>query len=161
MRTCHKCNRSLAPEEFYNSKAIVICRYCHSKRQREYRANNKDLINKRNREKRKPRDPLQSYLYLIKYKYNISKEDYLQLKEKQNNKCYICNKEQINRRLCIDHNHETGFVRALLCNNCNTAIGNCFEDISLLQKIIDYLNLFRNKNEGFKVIEKKKKIILK
>ena len=43
-------------------------------------------------------------------------------------------------KLYMDHNHETGKVRSLLCVNYNTALGKVKEDINLLYKMIDYLN---------------------
>jgi hypothetical protein len=42
-------------------------------------------------------------------------------------------------RLSIDHNHETGEVRELLCGDCNTAIGMAKEDPEILQAMISYL----------------------
>jgi hypothetical protein len=41
--------------------------------------------------------------------------------------------------LSIDHCHETGKVRGLLCDACNTGIGRFSDQVDLLQKAIDYL----------------------
>ena len=43
------------------------------------------------------------------------------------------------RRMHIDHCHDTGAVRGLLCHGCNTGIGSLNDDIELLQRAIDYL----------------------
>lgn len=66
----------------------------------------------------------------LEYKYGITLEEYEQLLEQQNHKCAICEIDQKyaeNSRLCVDHNHTTGEVRALLCKKCNQALG-LFQD---------------------------------
>ena len=70
--------------------------------------------------------------------YGISFKDYNEMYNSQKGCCYICG-EKGKRRLSIDHNHRTGQVRKLLCNNCNTAIGHSREDIEILEKMIKYL----------------------
>ena len=39
----------------------------------------------------------------------------------------------------VDHNHSTGLVRKLLCNNCNSGIGHLRENYEILFKSIWYL----------------------
>ena len=48
----------------------------------------------------------------------------------------------ISKFLCIDHNHETGVVRKLLCGHCNKMIGFARESVETLANGIKYLNLF-------------------
>lgn len=62
----------------------------------------------------------------------------------QNGVCAICGKEPTKgrgRKLHIDHDHETGKRRGLLCNGCNTGIGSLGDDVSRLQRAIKYLML--------------------
>jgi len=54
--------------------------------------------------------------YELKKKYNLSLEDYESMLEAQNNRCAICDSEE---KLVVDHDHETGIVRGLLCYSCN------------------------------------------
>jgi hypothetical protein len=66
----------------------------------------------------------------LEYKYGITHEDYEAMLEQQGSKCAICGIEEKyaeNARLCVDHNHDTGEVRGLLCKKCNQAIG-LFQD---------------------------------
>lgn len=57
-------------------------------------------------------------------RYGITVEDYEQILSDQNGVCAICfETEDHFSRLVVDHNHETGKVRGLLCNNCNRALG--------------------------------------
>lgn len=55
----------------------------------------------------------------------ISEQDYLELLEYSEGNCWICgNPESVpNRRLAIDHDHEIGAVRGLLCTRCNRRLG--------------------------------------
>lgn len=79
--------------------------------------------------------------YSLKRKYNITPEYYDKLLIKQNNKCAVCgvNQEDYYKILAVDHNHKTGKVRGLLCENCNRGIGLFKDDINTLFKVIKYL----------------------
>ena|ERR1039457_5598045 len=70
--------------------------------------------------------------------YGISDQDYACLVELQKGRCAIC--EQA-RKLGVDHCHSTGKVRQLLCQNCNTLLGQAFDDPRILEKAIQYLSL--------------------
>lgn len=78
---------------------------------------------------------------LLKNKYGITPEGYNALFEKQRGKCAICGAHQSEfvKRLYVDHNHNTGRVRALLCVNCNMLIGHAREKLSILMGAIEYL----------------------
>lgn len=64
-------------------------------------------------------------------------KEYNLLYSYQDGNCMICG-EQFNI-LCVDHNHETGEVRGLLCQQCNLIIGNSKENPEILEKSINYL----------------------
>lgn len=55
--------------------------------------------------------------------YGISAEDYLDLVAKQGGVCAICGRGPKNNRLSIDHDHNTGRVRGILCAPCNRHVG--------------------------------------
>lgn len=64
------------------------------------------------------------------------------LREKQDGKCAICGKPEAlaaKGTFHIDHDHETGFVRGLLCSACNLGIGHFRDDPILMLKAIRYL----------------------
>ena len=42
----------------------------------------------------------------------------------------------------IDHDHQTGIVRALLCRQCNAALGQFAEDVARIRGAADYLESF-------------------
>ena len=57
--------------------------------------------------------------------------------ETQEGKCCICQK--VPNELHIDHNHDTGKIRGLLCFNCNTSLGKFEDSEELLMQAILYL----------------------
>lgn len=71
-------------------------------------------------------------------KYGLTESEYLSLLE-ENPVCAICHKSQENRRLVIDHCHDTGKVRGVLCGTCNSGLGYFKDNIALIRKAIDYL----------------------
>lgn len=81
----------------------------------------------------------------LKFNYSITLAEYEILFAEQQGRCAICSKiETANnqygiKRLSVDHNHKSGKIRGLLCDNCNRGLG-CFEENkSILLKVIQYL----------------------
>lgn len=75
--------------------------------------------------------------------YGISIDEYIEMRTSQNDQCAICQGPQSsNKALSVDHNHETGLVRALLCDNCNRAIGLLQEDPERARALADYLEKY-------------------
>ena len=64
--------------------------------------------------------------------------DYDAMYEKQGGVCKICRKNFAS--LHVDHDHETGKPRGLLCHNCNVMVGYSLENITTLANAITYLN---------------------
>lgn len=85
--------------------------------------------------------------YNLKVRFDMSISDYNNLFLKQRGLCAICKKPEISKDkagkykwLCVDHNHNTGKVRGLLCQNCNTGIGLLRDSKKVLESAIKYLN---------------------
>lgn len=76
---------------------------------------------------------------MLKNKYNISQNDYLIMVTKQNGLCKICGKKC---SLVIDHDHETGQIRGLLCDRCNLGLGNFKDNPLLLINAIEYIKKY-------------------
>lgn len=87
------------------------------------------------------RDSNSKNLKRVEKLYGISAEKYQEMLTNQKTKCAICERHQLQfrRRLSVDHCHETGKVRGLLCDNCNHGIGLFYEKIDRLKKAIKYL----------------------
>lgn len=78
---------------------------------------------------------------LLKETYNITVEDYNNMLDKQENKCFCCERhiDDLKKNLHVDHCHKTGKVRGLLCYNCNSALGSVRDSVEILKKMIIYL----------------------
>lgn len=73
-------------------------------------------------------------------RYGITQEQFDQMLLGQKNKCAICQSEFKNTRdTHIDHCHTLSRVRGLLCNNCNTALGQFKDNIDHMENAIKYL----------------------
>ena len=75
--------------------------------------------------------------------YNISREEVLERWSKED--CELCGNYM--KRRNIDHDHKTGKVRGTLCSKCNTGLGKFNVDVDMLQKAINYLVKYNNKNK--------------
>lgn len=81
----------------------------------------------------------------LKAVYGITIEQYNEMFEKQGGVCAICLKPETHTikgiivKLAVDHDHETGKVRGLLCNLCNTAIGHLQNSPELCRMAGKYL----------------------
>ena len=82
----------------------------------------------------------------LKKLYGITLEWYGSTLEKQNGTCAICKQSETAvirgklLKLAVDHCHDTGKVRGLLCRACNNAIGALSHDVNILQEAIRYLS---------------------
>ena len=77
--------------------------------------------------------------------YGISLPEFTEMLARQGGGCAICGRKVDNhkngkkRRMCVDHDHETGLMRGILCTRCNTGIGMFANDEKLLRRAIKYL----------------------
>ena len=75
----------------------------------------------------------------IKKSYNLSITQYEEMAERQAGLCFLCDKPcATGQRLSVDHNHETGEVRGLLCRRCNTKLA-ALEDERWFKRASAYL----------------------
>jgi hypothetical protein len=79
-------------------------------------------------------------------RFGVSRTDYDEMLSNQDGLCAICGCQEkakyrgTLRRLAVDHCHETGSVRKLLCARCNMVLGAIGDDVSLLWKMVSYLS---------------------
>ena len=122
--------RSAAKKRNDPEKVVQIRAY-----QEKYRAENREVLRDKERQR----------------KFGITRNEYVELFNKQNGKCAICHKEETATRngvvksLAVDHCHSSGRIRGLLCSDCNTGIGKFKDDIKVLHNAIQYLS---NPKEG-------------
>ena len=161
---CNKCGVEKPFTEFYKHKTCrdgisTECTVCASLYQKTYatRPSVKEAKKHRNKAYRNSPGGIKvSGLYrktyslrpdvreaqrarFLKRKYGIDVATYDRILESQNGRCAICHKKPVSERLHVDHNHVTGAVRGLLCNQCNRGLGMLHDSISALKAALTYL----------------------
>ena len=93
--------------------------------------------------------------YQLRAKYGITLQQFEELLAKQNNKCFICLKDQSeeSRRFAVDHDHITGEIRGILCGFCNRRLIGRHRDADKFERAAMYLR----QGTGLFVPPKKKK----
>lgn len=126
--SCVQCNIEKNSHKLYDDE--LMSKYRTNEKQntklKKWRFENSDALCKQNNKRRLS-------------KYNISQEDFDILLQEQNGNCAICYNQLIGK-FAIDHNHDNGKVRGLLCLKCNSGIGLLGDSPKLLMSAIDYLN---------------------
>lgn len=69
--------------------------------------------------------------------YGLTIADWDALFAHQRGQCAVCGREGV--ILHVDHDHDTGEVRGLLCNRCNTGLGGLGDSLKFLQAAVEYL----------------------
>lgn len=93
----------------------------------------------------------------LKREYNLTVEEYQAKFDAQDGVCAICKRpeklfdKRANRlrHLAVDHDHETGQVRDLLCASCNQAFGNMEENPDLIRALLEYGKKWKGGQEPF------------
>lgn len=88
-----------------------------------------------------------SHAYTIFHRFKMKAKEYYEILDKQNNVCAICKKPEVQkkrksldpRKLAVDHSHETGKIRGLLCHQCNVGLGAFKDSLENLNAAIEYL----------------------
>jgi hypothetical protein len=127
MRLCTKCNKEKDPTLFHKKKGSAdgysrTCKSCDYEVVKKSRIKNPDTHTD----------------YCLKQKYNISLEEFRKMESSQNYSCAVCGTKP-EYRLCVDHRHDTGKIRGLLCRSCNKAIGQLGDKPESLLKAYNYL----------------------
>lgn len=90
--------------------------------------------------------------YDLKKNYGMSSDEYAKMHARQSGRCAICKSEESAmikasgrvRALAVDHCHNKGHVRELLCTKCNTGLGAFGDDTDRLKAAITYLEFHRS-----------------
>jgi hypothetical protein len=161
MKRCKKCGELKPIEAFYRSPGMKDglrndCKACfqaasHARylanpeparqRARQWAKDNPDRY-AANQERfkasgAKARSSRKSHL---KRKYGLTEEQYAEMLVTQDGLCAICKERPAAH---VDHDHATGHVRALLCFNCNGALGHMLDNPGWLMAAMEYLERYR------------------
>lgn len=163
MKTCTTCftakDLSFFCKDSRNKDGYTSrCKSCNKTYLIAYRKQNREKLNAQTRAKYQ-KDP-QKFLKFVRSwaaanktqikiiarkaqlrRYGLTIEDFNERLQQQAGKCAICNTTKPGRFdvFQVDHNHETGKVRGLLCASCNKGLGHFKDSVQLLIKAVRYL----------------------
>ena len=136
---CSICKQSLHPSMFRLGE--IRCRDCETAYARVRRSREHvSVMNKASRLKRYKKE--QARRANLKHKYNITLEEYEVMLARQNGVCALCGTTRTDKRgrsLFVDHDHETGRLRGILCQQCNSAVGTLGDTVESLSRVVSYL----------------------
>lgn len=123
-KVCRDCGRELPAENFWKHGTTKdglqsYCKECCYKRRQTHPSHRREA----------------HLAYQRKHRYGVSADDLAALVVACGNKCVICGGEWTD----VDHDHETGRVRGLLCRKCNLALGHLDDDPERVRRAAEYL----------------------
>lgn len=127
VKVCNRCQQVKPVEEFYKAQgnADGLQRICKGCRKNYY-------------------DYAQHRELYLRRKYGISVAEYESLLDKQKGVCFICKASpdtMYRKILAVDHDHESGRIRGLLCNHCNQGLGHFRDSPELLEAALAYIKI--------------------
>ena len=156
---CKECKKAERADQYLKNRELAI------KSAGEWKKANRERVNAQVREDKKnnpekykkwnadyhERNRDKINIKAIARLHSIEVTDYEEMVKAQDNKCAICGKEETRMmrgkimRLCVDHDHETGQIRSLLCHDCNSGLGKFLDSPDLLTMAAIYLMDWNNK----------------
>jgi hypothetical protein len=123
---CSKCGLTKPPDNFPKNKNSktgyhCYCKPCHSRQRRDSLARNHGGSERH---------------YHLKQRYGIGAAEVDELIREQGGLCVVCGEREAKQ---VDHDHETGAVRGILCLLCNAAMGAFHDDPALIRRAIGYV----------------------
>ena len=179
MKRCAKCGVVQPREDFYRASGTRDglrgdCKSCFKARAKaryplvrerniaraqKWREDNLERFRENQRRMRNtPEGKAKQRAGHLKRKYGITIEQYESLLSRQGGGCAICGrKPRPDISLHLDHDHETGQLRGILCFRCNNALGDLDDDEALLQGALRYVLSCRVTDE---VLEARRRVRL-
>lgn len=136
MKTCKECRESLPLDSFASFKAgngqtylRGVCKPCRSEQ-------SKKGMNRWRAQK----DPIEESVRISCYVLKLDFDTVWAYYQSHNGECEVCREQPTKKRLVLDHDHETGAFRGLLCSECNLALGLLKDSRFRAMGIISYLD---------------------
>lgn len=157
MKQCTECEQLKSLSEFNKDRTQkdgirCICKECgkkyheknkikiHKQQKEYYQIHKTEILERQKKHNKTEKGKSANLRKRLRYYYDITLEQYDKMVENQNGVCAICG--DINKngdRLVVDHDHETGEIRNLLCHRCNLLLGLIKENMVILQSVTNYL----------------------
>lgn len=130
--TCQKCGDPF-------ESARLEAQYCPPCRQEVASQQRREWLDRdgnRERRNQNSKDNRYSRAHSLK-QYGLTLDEWDRMVEAVDGKCEICG--HADEALCVDHDHETGRIRGVLCRSCNRAIGQLGDSAEHLRRALEYL----------------------
>lgn len=128
---CGEMKRRIEDFGVANGMTASYCSPCATKKQREWHKQNPHVSRK------------SQFKITLRREHGMTVEQYADLLAVQGGGCAICGAPTATptseHRLTVDHDHENGLVRGLLCRPCNSALGHFRDSLDLLAAAVRYL----------------------
>ncbi len=141
IKTCRLCEQEKDDTEFYRffdrwtnrSYYSSRCKPCHQ----EYKRQSPTTPRNRKAEK-------------LQLRYGLTYDQWEEMRQAEDFRCMICgiSEDEIGKKLDVDHCHDSGRVRGVLCNPCNVILGLARDRINLLESAAKYL---KENKDGYKI----------
>lgn len=127
-----------SPDNLYSSGN---CKTCNKEQARTRWQSDPAFRTRRIEESRKYQKSSKWKDSMLRRDYGISLDTFNEMRVQQSGRCLTCgiHEDDLTRPLNVDHCHVTNKVRGLLCCNCNTAIGLLKENITVIDRVKQYL----------------------
>ena len=137
---CKQCCHDRRVEQYFKTRDASL------EYSKKWKEENRDYV-RENAKENYHKDVVTKRKKELARKKGLRLEEYDQMVKACDGKCHICGKEEkrkgragfVSSNLSIDHCHNTGKIRGLLCHDCNTGIGKLKDDTELMMKAIEYL----------------------
>ncbi len=153
LKICRMCLLTLPLDDFRMTRQkkkrmrrSSYCKKCTRENTKNWIAANKErqkLNDKKYRSAHKKEHKENNRKLLLMSNYGLTVESYNGMLAKQNFMCAICKRTDSGNKnhssLLVDHCHETGKIRGLLCNPCNQAIGLFKDNPQTMMVAIEYI----------------------
>lgn len=137
MKVCSKCGKEKPVTEFNKAPQCVQgvrpeCKVCygayHAVKQKE----------------RNTKFPERRRSVVLKHKYGLTLAEFTRLLQEQDGRCAICGSVDPGPKgvFAVDHDHQKGGVRGLLCYLCNMGLGSFRDSKVILNSAIGYIGRY-------------------
>lgn len=150
---CNKCQTLKPISEFCKYKEgskrkgyRYACKKCLTALANSWKSKNKEKYDKyREGYVNNPETKKRAKFNSIKHEYGLSKDEWYKILKSQGNCCALCKESSDELTFYqVDHCHETGKIRGILCRRCNLVLGCAKDKIETIKNALIYLKKHKN-----------------
>lgn len=148
-KICTQCKQEKPLNDFFRRRVNgretyrSNCKECSTTAARQWMQDHPEMV--RHRGKQRSAKYHRNHLsigYWARMGLNFTEEDFFAMWDAQVHKCALCGEKPslfLKKRFPLDHDHETGKVRAIICHRCNLIVGLVEHEPDLVEKALRYI----------------------